>query len=69
LLIGLLVLHDVDHLGVSEALRSLGRAARSFVFILGLGVLTGYVIGQFRNGEHIKAPIASILLPYVLLWC
>jgi hypothetical protein len=68
LLIALLVLHEVDHLGVAEALKSLGRAARSFVFILGLSVLTGYVIGQLRDGEDIKAPIASILLLYVLLW-
>jgi hypothetical protein len=39
LLIALLVLHEVDHLGVAEALKSLGRAARSNVFLLALGVL------------------------------
>jgi hypothetical protein len=68
LLIGLLVLHDVDHLGFAEALRSIGRAARSFVFTITMGLYTGWAWALAAQGENIGYLAGGGIMLGLLVW-
>jgi hypothetical protein len=65
LLIGLLLLHEIDQIGVAEAVKSWGRGARLFLFVAAGGIFAGWAL---RRGEDVGILVASVVALYGLLW-
>jgi hypothetical protein len=66
LLIGLIALHEVDHLGFTEALKSFGRFARFWIVLVAVSLYTGY--GLSGGAEELATSALSVGLLWVLLW-